>query len=73
MVVFVDLEEESEPPERLPHWSLLNQRAHRGFEGLASVRRLSLRDQGDGRENPNKNAIAEALGCYPYVTSFWVH
>jgi hypothetical protein len=69
MVVFVDLDEESEPPERASHWSLLNQ--HGGFGNLPSFRALSLKegDQIDGRENPNKNTITEALGCYPYVTS----
>jgi hypothetical protein len=69
MVVFVDLDEESEPPERALHWGLLNQ--HGGFGNLPSLRALSLKEGGkvDGRENPNKNAITEALGCYPYVTS----
>jgi hypothetical protein len=62
MVVFVDLEEESEPPERAQHWSLHGLHAnHVGF-GIGG---LTLKE-GVQRDNPNKNAITEALGCYPY-------
>jgi hypothetical protein len=68
MVVFVDLEDESEPPERAAHWSLLNERG--GIGNISSLRGLSLTDgiRADQRDNPNKNAITEALGCYPYGT-----
>jgi hypothetical protein len=61
MVVFVDLEDEKEPPEQL----------HRGFQkpvwgGFgdddAGIVRIGAEE---GRENPNKNACTEALGCYP--------
>ncbi|RDL37587.1 uncharacterized protein BP5553_05020 [Venustampulla echinocandica] len=71
MVVFVDLDDENEPPEdprlRSQHWT-----------------RTSLNEQGDGkkdidpnkavtRDNPNKSAITEALGCYPIVISISSH
>lgn len=65
MVVFVDLEDESEPPERVPHWSLLHQH---GVGNLPALKSLSL--EIEGRINPNKNALTEALGCYPYVSFF---
>lgn len=68
MVIFVDLEDESEPPESVPHWSQLQQ--HGGIGSMLSLIDLSLKDglQHD-RGNPNKNAITEALGCYPYDNS----
>jgi hypothetical protein len=68
MVVFVDLEDESEPPERAPRWSLLNE--HGRIGNISSLRGLSLDAgmRGDLTENPNKNVITEALGCYPYGT-----
>lgn len=74
MVVFVDLEDEGEPPERgvtSQHWSLLNSHGHGyggGFDILPAVRGMSLFDSQDGRDNPNKcKSVAEALGCYPYA------
>lgn len=72
MVVFVDLEEESEPPERAlqQHWSLCGHDLHHGAKGFG-IGGLTLKEgMQDGRANPNKNAITEALGCYPYVTHF---
>jgi hypothetical protein len=67
MVVFVDLEDESEPPERAPHWSLHHPHKGPGF-GVGGLS-IGSQSQSDGRENPNRNTITEALGCYPYVTS----
>jgi hypothetical protein len=60
MVLFVDLEDENaEPPEIVtPHWQRFNERSLRTAEA-------GTLDQ--ARVNPNKNAITEALGCYPYV------
>jgi hypothetical protein len=67
MVVFVDLDDESEPPEdpRL--------RAHWDIHGRAGViRRFGVgnkegkTDEGQ-RDNPNRTVVTEALGCYPYV------
>ncbi|PQE04696.1 sulfate transporter protein [Rutstroemia sp. NJR-2017a BBW] len=69
MVVFVDLEDEKEPPEQL----------HRGFQkpvwggfgdDNAGIVRIGAEE---GRENPNKNACTEALGCYPIITSIASH
>jgi len=75
MVIFVDLEDESEPPQRALHWSLRPQHGSNlhgnGHAGL-SIGGLSL-EESDGRANPNKNAIAEALGCYPIITSIASH
>ncbi len=69
MVLFVDLDDEDvEPPEHLgyggpasPHWS------QPGFERNASQPQTS---EVVGREalerlNLNRNAMSEALGCYP--------
>jgi hypothetical protein len=60
MVLFVDLEDENaEPPEIVtPHWQPFNERA---------LRPVNTGALDEGRVNPNKNAITEALGCYPYV------
>jgi hypothetical protein len=72
MVVFVDLEDESEPPEghgTAQHWSQLESHGGGAFGNLTSMMRLSLLDGGDdGRINPNRNSKATAaLACYPYV------
>ena len=62
MVLFVDLEDETaEPPEIVtPHWQRFNER---------SLRTAKAATLDEARLNPNKNAITEALGCYPYVLS----
>jgi len=69
MVLFIDLEDESEPPEQLgnnPHHWLMH-------DNTDFLRGLTIGNEGRAggvevaRENPNKNAITEALGCYPYV------
>lgn len=69
MVVFLDLEDEAEPPEQGAHWL---QHHERGYAGV--MRRLDINAvETEGwedveRENPNKKKpITEALGCYPYV------
>lgn len=64
MVVFLDLEDENEPPEQVrSHW-LMQQHENAGL-----LRSLSLRSQNvedDGRGNPNKDqAITQMLACYP--------
>lgn len=66
MVVFLDLEDENEPPEQVrnSHW-LIQQHGNADM-----LRSLSLREpkEDGGRENPNKEkGITEALACYPYV------
>lgn len=74
MVVFLDLEDDKEPPEQIakelkhlqnginefqkPVWGGFPE-ANKGV----MVRSLTLDE--DGRENPNKNTTTEALGCYP--------
>ncbi|KAM3075077.1 hypothetical protein ACMFMG_007465 [Clarireedia jacksonii] len=69
MVVFVDFEDEKESPEQL----------HRGFQkpvwggfgdDNAGVVQIGAEE---GRENPNKNACTEALGCYPIITLIASH
>jgi len=71
MVVFVNLElleDESEPPERsvAPDWSHLNHYGGQEFVAVRGFGGLSLEGSNTGdRVNPNKNAVAEALGCYP--------
>jgi hypothetical protein len=62
MVVFVDLEDESEPPE-LSNWSRLSLNLHGGL--MNRPLELQEKEVDKGRVNPNKNSITEALGCYP--------
>lgn len=62
MVVFVDLEDESEPPE-LSNGSRLNLNLHGGL--MKRPLELQEKEVDKGRVNPNKNSITEALGCYP--------
>jgi hypothetical protein len=67
MVVFLDLEDENEPPEQVRNHWLMQQHENSGL-----LRSLSLRSQNvedSGRDNPNKDqAITRMLACYPYVT-----
>ena len=69
MIVFLDLEDEAEPPELRANSQWLNTHHH----GNAGVSRLmgnnGVRDvDALERVNPNKEkAITKALGCYPYV------
>lgn len=74
MVVFVNLDDDSEPPEQIGNGL---RHLHHGINGFqkpvwggfaevnrgATAQRLALEE--DGRDNPNKNAITEAMGCYP--------
>lgn len=69
MVVFLDLEDDVEPPGQGAHWL---QHHEGGYAGV--MRRLDINAvESEGREvvereNPNKKKrITEALGCYPYV------
>lgn len=80
MAVFVDLEEETEPPEgqtgsARTHWEVRDRNAHpalknrelRGMEGKKAMAGKQGEDD-DGEEvrpNPNRNMITQALGCYP--------
>jgi hypothetical protein len=70
MAVFVDLEDESEPPEVQLELSrqqremlilnpTLRNRELRGMEGK------SVATVEETRANPNRNMITQALGCYP--------
>lgn len=60
MVLFVDLDDENADPPAIttPHWQRFSER------GLRTANTGALEE---GRANPNKNTITEALGCYPYV------
>ena len=69
MVLFVDLEDESEPPEITTQW----QRQHLYERGLRTAHIGTLDGKDEGRRvNPNKNVMTEALGCYPYVPFPWI-
>lgn len=68
MVVFVDLDDESEPPEdpRLRgHWDVNR------FIGAGSVvvekekEKEAKKVDEEQRENPNRTPFTQALGCYP--------
>jgi hypothetical protein len=66
MVVFIDLDEESEPPEDIRlrlDWRTHSQKKTRGKYGVENVKDLSS----DPIQTPCRTAIAEAMGCYPYV------
>ena len=65
MVVFVDLDDDPEPPElsacrleAVGSWSHVGI-PNRAKAGIVSPERLHE------RANPNKNAVTEAIGCYP--------
>lgn len=67
MVVFLDLEDESEPPERGQSWFLPHGSAGvvRGFAGHQQDA-----DRAESRENPNREmGITKALGCYPIISA----
>ncbi|TVY14254.1 hypothetical protein LARI1_G007627 [Lachnellula arida] len=71
MVVFVDLDDESEPPEVGGHWDvrrfgLGNTVSEKEKEEVENVNE-------EKRDNPNRNASTEALGCYPVVISIASH
>jgi hypothetical protein len=72
MVVFVDLDEECEPPEdfrlRLD-WGIHGHNGTRGQYGVENVTEIVSEDavKLDVMEMPSRTAIAEAMGCYPYV------
>jgi hypothetical protein len=63
MVVFMDLEDDAEPPEQSLHWFKHhgNVGGTRGFGGEGAVE-----DECRTRENPDREmSITKALGCYP--------
>lgn len=66
MVVFVDLDDENEPPEdprlRSQHWS------RTGLSEQWDGKRDTDPNKAATRDNPNKSAVTEALGCYPYAS-----
>ncbi|TVY54771.1 hypothetical protein LSUE1_G009023, partial [Lachnellula suecica] len=77
MGVFVDLDDESEPPEdpRLRgHWAGNDVVRHfrAGDLGIETEGKGKSPDEGM-RDNPNKTVLAEALGCYPIVISIASH
>jgi hypothetical protein len=78
MAVFVDLEEETEPPEVQTGngralWDVrdrnpaLRHRELRGMEGKRAVagNEGQQEEVEETRPNPNRNMITQALGCYP--------
>ncbi len=85
MAIFVDLDEECEPPQTQAaihgEWDGERTKLQLQQELLAVVntdaypRDSSVVNGGgeapaadkDMRENPNRNRMTEALGCYPYV------
>lgn len=73
MVVFLDLEDENEPPEQVRnnHW-LMQQ--HGNADLLRTLSLRSQKDEEEDRENPNKEkGITEALACYPVIASIASH
>lgn len=77
MVVFVDLDEENEPPEDIRmrnHWDVHGQVLNNGrFPGSVTEETESKKsaepEATKMREKQSRTAIAiaEAMGCYPYV------
>lgn len=64
MVVFVDLEDESEPPEdpRLRgHWET----GLFAVENVVQEREMKSGGVHAQRDNPNRGPVTEGLGCYP--------
>lgn len=65
MVVFLDLEDDVEPPEQSNHWSTYhgNISGMRSFGGEGQHQEAENEEE---RENPNREmGITKALGCYP--------
>lgn len=82
MAIFVDLDEESEPPQQALHGEWDGERAKLQLQQqLLAVGNATTHPQDSSvvnsdpepnadqgmRENPNRNRMTEALGCYPYV------
>jgi hypothetical protein len=64
MVVFLDLEDDAEPPERFigEHWLIQNNDMARTLP----LRAWNETVGNERRENPNREmAVTKALGCYP--------
>lgn len=71
MVVFVELDDNDEPPERSLHWMQHHHQDH-GVGRLpmrpSSGKNAQAVDDGEERPNPNREmAVTRALGCYPYA------
>ncbi|TGO34851.1 hypothetical protein BHYA_0179g00080 [Botrytis hyacinthi] len=78
MVVFIDFEDDSEPPEQVGNELSHLQNGINGFqkpvwggfgEANKGANALGLTLDQDDRVNPNKNVITEALGCYPIISA----
>ncbi|EHK98507.1 hypothetical protein M7I_5676 [Glarea lozoyensis 74030] len=71
MVVFVDLDKESEPPEDIRSrldWGIHGHNGIRGRYGVENVADIQPETiKPDVMERPCRTPIAEALGCYPSV------
>lgn len=66
MVVFVDLDDETEPPE---HGISEEQWAMKRIDGDSNAGARPGNIAGhpvQTRSNPNRNALTQAMGCYPY-------
>ncbi|KAK2624989.1 hypothetical protein QTJ16_005358 [Diplocarpon rosae] len=71
MVVFLDLDDEAEPPGE-GHW---HEREYSCVMRHLDINATESKVQGDlERENPNKKKpVTEALGCYPVIISLASH
>jgi hypothetical protein len=81
MVVFVDLDNEIEPPESLtPHWSdprfedaarikekLAYEAGEDGKDGKGGNANVAVKDKDEAtaKRNLNRNAVTEIFACYP--------
>jgi hypothetical protein len=76
MVVFVDLNDDPEPPRLGSH---RNDAPIHWLEGnltLHPTRAQPIKDPAAKlaeRSNPNRNAVTAALGCYPYAPTSQPH
>jgi hypothetical protein len=74
MVVFIDLDDDVEPPEL----NVLKTKAPIGWYQIDHISITSniqepqvYLEKLDERKNPNRNAVTEALGCYPSVSPWF--
>ena len=75
MVLFVDLEDESgNSSDPLDNDSMPHHWSHQLHirEGLGDLPARPSVQEVVERTNPNKNAMTEAMGCYPYVVYFFL-
>ncbi|KAI1332638.1 hypothetical protein F5Y16DRAFT_121623 [Xylariaceae sp. FL0255] len=77
MVIFLDLEDENEPPQNFMQWDtdMIKQQQqqfqHQLYHAVTTSETNGVEESKKDleRHNPNRNRITEALGCYPIISA----